>query len=69
MVCIENINRSTMKFIYKDTGEIFKNRKEAKKYFGCNKYNSLLRNRRFEFIDDNLVAYNYVQCKDNRPNK
>lgn len=59
--------KNTMKFIYKDTGQIFENRKEAKLYFGNKRYNSLLRNNRFEFI--NLVAFNYVQCKDNRPNK
>ncbi len=56
-----------MKFIYKDTGQIFENRKEAKLYFGNKKYNSLLKNNRFKFI--NLVAFNYVQCKDNRQNK
>lgn len=55
-----------MKFIYKDTGKVFENRKEAKLYFGNKRYDILLRTGRFLFVDDNLVAYNYVQCKDNR---
>lgn len=65
LTCINQNN--TMKFIYKDTGQIFENRKEAKLYFGNKKYNSLLKNNRFKFI--NLVAFNYVQYKDNRQNK
>lgn len=47
-----------MKFIYRETGKIFNNRKEAKLYF-CNKrYDFLLKNNRFLFIN-NSVAFNY----------
>ena len=56
-----------MQFIYKDTGQVFENRKEAKLYFGNKRYNSLLRNNRFIFT--NLVAVNNVQYKDNGQNK
>lgn len=57
-----------MKFIYKDTGQIFESRKQAKIYFGNQRYNSLLKNSRFEFINE--VAFNYeIQYKTNRQNK
>ena len=50
-----------MKFIYKETGQIFENRKEAKIYFGNERYNHLLHNRQFLFFNTEEEIIKYKQ--------
>ena len=44
--------------VYKSTGQIFQNRKEAKIYFGTAEYNRCLERRDFIFTKTNSLAFN-----------
>ena len=48
--------------IYKPTGQIFNNRKEAKKYFGTNNYYRLEKDKKYLlFITNNFIATNETE--------
>lgn len=54
--------------IYKPTGQIFNNRKEAKKYFGTNNYYRLEKDKKdLLFITKNFIATN--ETEERRVNK
>lgn len=52
--------------IYKPTNQIFKNRKEAKQYFGTNFYYRLEKEKTdLIFINDNVIATNEINKRRN----
>ena len=57
-----NPTSSTNMIIYKPTGQIFNNRKEAKKYFGTNNYCRLEKDKKdLLFITNNFIATNETE--------
>ena len=52
--------------IYKPTGKIFLNRKEAKRYFGTNNYYRLEKDKKdLIFIDNEVIATNEIHKRRN----
>lgn len=53
--------------IYKPTGKLFNNRKEAKQYFGTNTYYRLEKNKKdLIFINDKFIATNEIYKRENQ---
>lgn len=52
--------------IYKPTGQIFQNRKEAKIYFGTSKYRKIEEKKDELIFTSNIVATDYELQKNNR---